>query len=245
MSVCSKLSRNTCNLPAHALVSMTRWISWSCFWAMRSVEKRPFSPFMNVLLPSQPSSWRYLVAIACLLAPPFLAFLPPSIKGLSRRCARSFRKTCCSERLPSPGGVWDRFNQPYVVVDVDGTKQAARQRALPHLPSLPAPHRRFDLVAAPGYKGRKRGEVVRTRTTLLQAHTHQFLGTFGGAGNGDYRAELQRVLQVLTRYATTHTLLPSQILVRLDGLYGDAAVLSAVLDARLGLIGRSRNYALL
>ncbi len=57
--------------------------------------------------------------------------------------------------FPSPGGLWDRFNQAYVVVDVDGTKQAARQRALPHLPSLPAPHRRFDQVAAPGYKGRE------------------------------------------------------------------------------------------
>jgi len=152
--------------------------------------------------------------------------------------------TRTSPLLP-PGGLWDRSNQEYVVVDVDGTRQAARQRALPQLPSLPAPHRRFDLVAAPGYKGRKRGEVLRTRTTLLQAHTHQFLGTFGGAGNGDYRAELKRVLQVLTRYATTHKLLPSQILVRLDGLYGDAAVLIDVLDASLGLIGRSRNYGLL
>src|SRR5947207_11824089 len=37
--------------------------------------------------------------------------------------------------FPSPGGLWDRCNQAYVVVDVDGTKQAARQRALPHLPS--------------------------------------------------------------------------------------------------------------
>ena len=147
--------------------------------------------------------------------------------------------------FPSLGGLWDRCGQQYVVVDVDGTQQAASLRALPHLPSLPAPHRRFDLVAAPGYKGRKRGEVVRTRTTLLQAHTHQFLGTFGGAGNGDYRAELQRALQVITTYAATHTLLPSQMLVRLDGLYGDAAVLSDVLDARLGVIGRSRNYALL
>jgi len=73
----------------------------------------------------------------------------------------------------SVGGLWDRCDQQYVVVDVDGTKQAARQRALPQLPSLPSPHRRFDLVAAPGYKGRKRGEVVRTRTTILQAHTHQ------------------------------------------------------------------------
>ena len=91
----------------------------------------------------------------------------------------------------SAGGLWDRFDQQYVVVDVDGTKQAARQRALPQLPSLPSPHRRFDQVCAPGYKGRKRGEVVRTRTTILQAHTHQFLGTFGGAGNGDYREELR------------------------------------------------------
>src|SRR5260370_29119040 len=143
------------------------------------------------------------------------------------------------------GGLWDRFNQQYVVVDVDGTRQAARQRALPHLPSLPAPHRRFDQVAAPGYKGRKRGEVVRTRTTLLQAHTHQFLGTFGGAGNGDYREELKRAIQVIIRYATTHQLLPSHILVRLDGLYGNAAVLRDALDTGLGLIGRCRDYALL
>jgi hypothetical protein len=55
----------------------------------------------------------------------------------------------------SLGGLWDRFDQQYVVVDVDGTRQAARQRALPHLPSLPAPHRRFAQVAAPGYKGRE------------------------------------------------------------------------------------------
>lgn len=82
--------------------------------------------------------------------------------------------------FPSAGGLWDRCGQQYVVIDVDGTRQAARQRALPDLPSLPSPHRRFDLVMAPGYKGRKRGEVVRTRTTILQAHTHQFLGTDAG-----------------------------------------------------------------
>jgi len=30
-----------------------------------------------------------------------------------------------------PGGVWDRLGSQWTVVDVDGTKQAARQRALP------------------------------------------------------------------------------------------------------------------
>jgi hypothetical protein len=67
---------------------------------------------------------------------------------------------------------------------------------------LPAPHRRFDQVRAPGYQGRKRGEVVRTRTIILQAHTHQFLSTFGGPGNGDYRGDLRRAVQVITSYAT-------------------------------------------
>jgi len=147
--------------------------------------------------------------------------------------------------FPSPGGLWDRGGQHYVVVDVDGTRAVARQRALPQLPSLPAPHRRFNLVAAPGSKGRKRGEVVRTRTTILQAHTHQFMGTFGGSGNGDYRGELKRALEVITRYAAAHKLLLSQILIRLDGLYGNAAVLTQVLDTGLDVIGRSRDYALL
>jgi hypothetical protein len=102
----------------------------------------------------------------------------------------------------SPGGMFDRTGEQWTVVDVDGTRQAARQRALPQTESLPAPHRRFDQVCAPGYQGRKRGEVVRTRTVMLQAHTHQFLGTFGGPGNGDYRGELLRAIGVITGYAT-------------------------------------------
>ncbi|GHO90747.1 hypothetical protein KSF_007950 [Reticulibacter mediterranei] len=144
-----------------------------------------------------------------------------------------------------PGGVWDRRDQQYVVVDVDGTRQAARQRALPHLPTLPEPHRRLTQVAAPGYTGRKRGEVVRTRTTILQAHTHQWLGTFGGADNGDLRGGLERACKLVISYATKQQLLPSQMLLRLDGAYGDTAVLSDVLEMGVGVIARSRDYALL
>lgn len=62
------------------------------------------------------------------------------------------------------GGLVDRIGRQWLVIDVDGTWQAARQRALPQTYVLPAPHRRFEAVCAPGYQGRKRGEVVRTRT---------------------------------------------------------------------------------
>lgn len=147
--------------------------------------------------------------------------------------------------FPSPRGLFDRTGGQWFVIDVDGTRQAARQRALPQTDALPAPHRRFDQVCAPGYHGRKRGEVVRTRTVVLQAHTHQLLGTFGGPGNGDYRGELRRAITVITSYATQLGLSPASMLVRLDGLYGDAAPLLDVLSADLGVITRSRAYHLL
>ena len=96
-----------------------------------------------------------------------------------------------------PGGVCDRCGGQWLVFDVDGTRQAARQRALPKTADRPAPQRRLRPLCAPGYTGRKRGEIVRTRTTILQAHTHQFLGTFGNAGKGDYRAELRRAVTAI------------------------------------------------
>ena len=117
----------------------------------------------------------------------------------------------------SSGEMCDRTGESWLVMDVDGTRATARQRALPHGETLPAPHRRFDDVCAPGYTGRKRGEVMRIRTVVVQAHTHQFLGTFGGPGNGDYRGELVRAIQLISSYATKLAFPLAQVLLRLDG----------------------------
>ncbi len=117
-----------------------------------------------------------------------------------------------------PGGLWDRLGEHWLLIDVDGTKQAARQRALPATPDLPPAHRRFDQVCAPGHLGRKRGEVVRTRTTILQAHTHQWLGTFGNPGNGHYRQELNQARSVIATYAHALSFPLSHVVIRLDGL---------------------------
>src|SRR6266568_4189904 len=141
-----------------------------------------------------------------------------------------------------PGGLWDRLGQHWFLVDIDGTKQAARQRALPQTKDLPAPHRRFDRVCAKGYFGRKRGQVGRTRTTVLQPYTHQWLGTFSGPGNGDYRAELRQALQAITVYAAALALPHSQVVVRIDGLYGNTAPVNEILSWKLGVIGRSKQY---
>ena len=142
-----------------------------------------------------------------------------------------------------PGGLWDRLGNQWFFVDVDGTKQTARQRALPQTEELPAPHRRFDRVCAKGYFGRKRGQVGRTRTTVLQPYTHQWLGTFSGPGNGDYREELRQALQAITAYAAAFALPLSQIIVRVDGLYGNKAPLNDILSCQCGVIGRSKEYS--
>ncbi len=143
------------------------------------------------------------------------------------------------------GGVLDRRGQRLLLIDVDATRQAARQRALTTSPEYPAPRRRVEKVCAPGYTGRKRGEVVRSRTTILQAHTQQWLGTFSGAGNGDYVAELVQSCQVVSRYLKSKEIPLSQGLLRLDSLYGNASVLIRIQQAGLGFLTRAKEYQLL
>ena len=67
------------------------------------------------------------------------------------------------------GGLVDRTGHIWSVFDIDGTREAARQRALPQTDDLPPAFRRLDDVCAPGYTGRKRGQVGRTRTTISHA----------------------------------------------------------------------------
>ncbi len=141
------------------------------------------------------------------------------------------------------GGLMDRAGNTWMVFDIDGTREAARQRALPQTDELPPPFRRLDDVCAPGYRGRKRGEVVRTRTTVSQAHSYQWLGSFGNQGNGRYREELRKGLATIGRYLTAYQLEASRTLLRLDGQYGNGAVLSDV--AGFTFVTRGKDYHLL
>jgi hypothetical protein len=140
------------------------------------------------------------------------------------------------ELLDRAGGQWEVF-------DIDGTREAARQRALPNMEDLPPAQRRLDEVCAAGYTGRKRGEVVRTRTVVSQAHTYQWFGSFGNRGNGEYRKELASALGVIRRYLAAHGLPQARVLLRLDGLYGTGAVI-ADLDG-LCFVMRGKDYAVL
>lgn len=141
------------------------------------------------------------------------------------------------------GGLVDRAGNAWVVFDLDGTREAARQRALPQSEDLPPAFRRLDDVCAPGYRGRKRGEVVRTRTVVSQAHNFQWLGSFGNRGDGRYREELRQGLAAIGRYLAAYQLPQEHALLRLDGQYGTGAVLSDL--ASFAFVTRGKEYSVL
>jgi hypothetical protein len=140
------------------------------------------------------------------------------------------------------GGLWDRAGQRYLLFDIDATREAARQRKLAASAQLPAAQRRLDALCGPGYLGHRRGEVVRTRTTVLQMHTRQWLGSFGGRGNGNYRAELRSALQAVTTYLTAWGLPVASGIVRVDGQYGDSSVIADIVASGLQIVVRKRGY---
>ncbi|OLE31085.1 MAG: hypothetical protein AUG45_14085 [Ktedonobacter sp. 13_1_20CM_3_54_15] len=141
------------------------------------------------------------------------------------------------------GSLVDRAGNEHVVFDIDGTRQAARQRALPKTEALPPAQRRLKQVCAPGYTGRKRGEVVRTRTVVSQAHNYHWLGSFGNRGNGLYREELRQALSAIGDYLEAYHLSPALALLRLDGQYGTGAVIAEL--AGFAFVMRGKDYTVL
>src|SRR5437660_8716135 len=182
---------------------------------------------------------------------PHRSSLSRFLTAVDRPCLEAFRTLFEKHSFAdgwtaeSIGGLWDREGRRYIVFDVDATRQAARQRALPTAAELPPPRRRLDAVCAPGYTGRKRGEVVRTRTTALQMHTRQWVGTYAGRGNGDYRDELAWALRAITAYLKHFAFPPEMALIRLDGAYGDATVVAQLLLAGTPSVPRWKGYQLL
>jgi len=76
-------------------------------------------------------------------------------------------------------------------------------------------------------------------------HSQQWIGTYSGAGNGDYREELKSACRAICTYLDTYDLPPAAGLVRLDGQYGDAAVIVQMMKTGLPVVVRGRAYHLL
>ncbi len=68
------------------------------------------------------------------------------------------------------------------------------------------------------------------------------MGTFGGAGNGDYQGELLRATEVIAGYLTSQQIPLERGIVRLDGQDGDGAVVADLARSGLGWRTRGKDY---
>ncbi len=138
------------------------------------------------------------------------------------------------------GGLADREGFERVVFDIDGTREAARQRALPRQKSCHLPFvdwKKSVLLATRGASvGKSSGPVPSSARPTAESR----LGSVGNRGNGLYREELRQALSAIGRYLAAYQLPHERALLRLDGQYGTGAVLSG-----FSFVMRGKEYAVL
>jgi hypothetical protein len=162
----------------------------------------------------------------------------------SARSSSSRRSPKAGQRKPLAASSIDRGAALWSLTSMQRAKPHGNAPCPAILPCL-LPNADEGAVCAPGYRGRKRGEVLRTRTTALQMHTRQWVGTYAGKGNGDYRRELASARRPITAYLKHFAFPPEMALIRLDGAYGDATVVAQLLLAGTPFVTRWRGYLLL
>jgi hypothetical protein len=122
---------------------------------------------------------------------------------------------------------YDARGEGWQVFDFDPTVTTLRHRALPEGEDLPVARRRSVRTAAPGYSGRKRGDVQFRRGTLQHAGSSAWLQVMLGPGNGDGRAELAAALEVVVRTCKRLEHPLARSLLRMDGAFGWVPYLAA------------------
>jgi hypothetical protein len=70
--------------------------------------------------------------------------------------------------------------------------------------------------------------VLRTRTTVLHSHPHEWLGPFSGSAKGDYRGALLPARAVSCTDLKAKQIPPSQAIMGLDGADGKGCMVDAL-----------------
>jgi len=138
----------------------------------------------------------------------------------------------------------DSLGQDWHLFDLDPKVKALRQRALPEDDELPEPRRRAEHTGAPGYSGRKRGELQFRRTTVQHMGSGAWIHGHLSAGNGEGVVDLERALDtvVQTCKRLEHPL--DRTLVRMDGEYGNVPSFTACRERELPFITRLNRQKL-
>jgi hypothetical protein len=132
----------------------------------------------------------------------------------------------------------DTLGRPWHTFDVDPTIRALRHRALPAGEDLPGVRRRSEETGKPGYKGRKRGDIVFRRTTAQHAGSGLWIEAHLSPGNGDGVTEFEVSLDAIAETCDRIAHPREQALVRMDGEHGNVPWYAACRARRLPFVTR-------
>lgn len=141
--------------------------------------------------------------------------------------------------LSHPAGMaTDAQGDRWQIFDLDPTVVTLRQRALPADEDLPPPVRRAEHTGAPGYAGRKRGDIQYRQTTVQHAGARLWVHAQLSVGNGDglldCEAALDTVGQTLDRLGHPR----ERSMTRMDGAYGNVPWFAACIERQLPFVTR-------
>ena len=140
---------------------------------------------------------------------------------------------------------YDTLGAAWHVLDFDPTVIAVRERALPEGEDLPPPTRRTEFVCAPGYTGRKRGEVQVSAGCLQHAGTGLWLQIMLEPGNAVVSAMLSKLLAKLGPWLLAAGATRERTLVRADGAAGNLPSVKAFSESGVHFLTRFACYGLL
>jgi hypothetical protein len=139
----------------------------------------------------------------------------------------------------------DHRGQGWHVFDFDHTRLALLQRPLPRGDDLPEATRVSEDLAAPGFTGRGRGNVVVNRAALQHVGSSLWLDCRLSAGNPPNRSDLSAALDIVRDVVRRARGDRARVLLRLDGAFGHVPHITACLEAGVPFVARIARYDLL
>lgn len=145
----------------------------------------------------------------------------------------------CEKVLKHPSNqTYDTLGRAWHVFDLDPTVTTLRQRALPEDEALPEPKRRARDTGAPGYSGRKRGDLQFRRVTVQHAGSGVWTHAHLSPGNGEGIVDIVRALDSIVSTCVCLELPMSAALVRADGEHGHVPFYTVCRERKLAFVTR-------
>ncbi|MFT4626260.1 MAG: hypothetical protein ACI8PZ_004937, partial [Myxococcota bacterium] len=133
---------------------------------------------------------------------------------------------------------YDTHGAGWHVFDLDPTVTTLRHRALPASDDLPECHRTSENTGVPGYKGRKRGDVVFRRATVQHSGSGLWTHAHLAPGNGDAAEDFALAVDSIVATADRIGCPLERVVVRMDGEHGNVPWFAACRARKLPFVTR-------